>query len=405
MRVLIVEDSVRSRTLLEKSLGHWGYEPVSADNVYEAFQMFLSGSIQMVITEWIMPEGDGLALCRRIRALNQPFYTYIILMTSVDDAQSLLEGMDAGADDFVHKPVRLDELHVRIRSGERVLNLEKTLQARNAKLQEISNTLLAAQEIINHDLQLAGNMQRGLLPAKSSNLQGVAIDSVFRPSTQVSGDIFNFFRLDEEHIGFYSIDVSGHGVAAAMLSFTLSRLLTPEMNRNSPLKYSTAEAPYYGIVRPASTVIAALNQQFQTDAVNSLYFTMIYGIIDTSTRTMDICQAGHPHPIYMRCGDAPELIGEGGFPVGIAPYAEYESIGFGYQAGDRLFIYSDGITECTNANGEMFGVDRLLSVIEDTRHLRITETLDRLDQLICAWRGGAFEDDISILALEIVGTH
>jgi sigma-B regulation protein RsbU (phosphoserine phosphatase) len=391
-----------SRMVLERSLKKWGYETNSVDNIDDAAQLLFSESIQFVLTDWVMPGGDGPTLCRRIRALNQPFYTYIILVTSLEDSQSLVDGMEAGADDFIHKPIQMDELLARIRAGERVLQLEKSLQDRNVKLQELSDSLLAAQKIITWDLQLAGTMQRSLLPTASSSLQGVAIDCLFCPSVHVSGDIFNFFRLDEDHVGFYAIDVSGHGVAAAMLSSRLSQLLTPEMNRGGPLKYSLPEAPYYGIVKPSSSVIEALNLQFQMDDIHTLYFTMVYGVIDTRLQTIDICQAGHPNPIYLPMEGSAQFIGEGGFPVGITTLAEYESISLNYASGDRLFFYSDGITECMNSREEMFGPERLLAFINETREFPISEVLTRLEQYMRLWRGSdKFEDDISMLALEM----
>ena len=403
MRILVVDDMAASRMVLERSLKKWGYEAVSVDNIDAATELLLSDSIHFVLTDWVMPGGDGPTLCRRIRALNKPFYTYIILVTSLDDAQSLVDGMESGADDFIHKPIQMNELLARIRAGERVLQLEKVLQDRNVKLQELSDNLLAAQKIITWDLQLAGTIQRSLLPTASSSLQGIAIDCLFCPSVHVSGDIFNFFRLDEEHVGFYAIDVSGHGVAAAMLSSRLSQLLTPEMNRGCPLiEYSLPEVPYNGIVKSSSADIEALNLQFQMDDIHTLYFTMIYGVIDTHLHTIDICQAGHPSPIYLPTEGAAQFIGDGGFPVGITILAEYDSTHLNYAAGDRLFFYSDGITECMDMNQEMFGAERLLNFINETRELPISEVLTRLEQCMRLWRGSdKFEDDISVLALEM----
>ncbi len=403
MRILIVDDMAISRMLLERSLKKWGYEAVSVDNIDAATELILSDSIHFVLTDWVMPGGDGPTLCRRIRALNKPFYTYIILVTSLDDSQSLVDGMEAGADDFIHKPIKMNELLARIRAGERVLQLEKVLQDRNVKLQELSDNLLAAQKIITWDLQLAGTIQRSLLPTASSSLQGVAIDCLLCPSVHVSGDIFNFFRLDENHVGFYVIDVSGHGVAAAMLSSRLSQLLNPEMNRGSPLiEYSQPEAPYSGIVKKSSAVIDALNIHFQMNDIHTLYFTMVYGVIDTHLHTIDICQAGHPNPIYLSTEGSAQFIGDGGFPVGITTLAEYESISLNYASGDRLFFYSDGITECMGINQEMFGSERLLNFIIETRELPISEVLVRLEQCMRLWRGSdKFEDDISVLALEM----
>lgn len=400
MRILIVDDSAMSRMMLEHSLKKWGYEVVSADNIDAATELLLNKSINFVITDWVMPGGDGPDLCRRIRELNRDFYIYIILVTSLQGSQSLVEGMEAGADDFIHKPIQMDELLARIRAGERVLQLEKTLQERNVKLQELSDNLLEAQTVINMDLQLAERMQRGLLPICPSSLQGVTIDGLFFPSGHVSGDIYNFFRLDEHRIGFYTIDVAGHGVAAAMMSFTLSQILTPDLNRGNPLKNSLPDAPYYEIVTPSSAVVEILNRQFQTDAINSLYFTMIYGVVNTQLHTIDLCQAGHPNPIYLPEKGAAQFIGESSFPVGITTIAEYESLCLDYRNGDRLFFYSDGITECMNSNGEMFGSERLLMFVEETRLLPVSEVLNLIEQRISCWRGNnKFDDDISMLVL------
>lgn len=404
MRILIVDDAPITRTLFERFLGKWGYDTVSVDNIDAATSIILNESIQFVLTDWVMPGGDGPTLCRRIRELNRPFYTYIILVTSLGDSQSLVYGMEAGADDFIHKPIQMDELRARIRSGERVLQLEKTLQERNSKLQELSDSLLAARTIITQDLQLAEIMQRNLLPDASSSLLGVSMGSLFCPSVHVSGDIFNFFRLDEHHVGFYVTDVSGHGVAAAMLSTRLSQLLTPEMNRGSPLKQHLPDAPYYQITQPA-TVIKTLNSQFQMSATNFLFFTMIYGLVDTRTNTVELCQAGHPNPIHLPVQGSAQFFGGEGLPVGVITSSEYKSVFLNYAEGDRLFFYSDGITECMNDQEVMFGPERLLMFVEETRQLPLGEVLTTLEDRIRAWHGSdTFEDDISVLALEMSAT-
>ena len=400
MRILIVDDSTITRMVFEKTLRTWGYEAVSVDNIDAALEVILKDEIHFVITDWVMPGGNGTTLCSNIRALNQPFYIYIILVTSLQGSQSLVDGMEAGADDFIHKPIQMAELLARIRAGERILQLEQTLQERNIKLQELSNNLLAAQKVINKDLQLAEQLQRNLLPTCAASTQGVSIDGLFYPSGHVSGDIYNFFCLDERHIGFYTVDVAGHGVAAAMMSFSLSQILTPNLNRGSPVKSSLPDAPFYETVAPSSKVVEKLNLQFQTDTVNSLYFTMIYGVVNTQARTIDLCQAGHPNPIYLPQAGSAQFIGDGGFPVGITPLAEYESIHFEYHQGDRFFFYSDGITECTNSKGDMFGDKRLLAFINETRMLAINEVINLLKQRMILWRGNkTFDDDISMLVL------
>jgi sigma-B regulation protein RsbU (phosphoserine phosphatase) len=186
-----------------------------------------------------------------------------------------------------------------------------------------------------------------------------------------------------------------------MQSFTLSRLLSPDTSDSNHLKISTPDAPYY-LLRSAPAVVAHLNQQFQTDSDNILYFTMIYGVIDTLSHSIDLCQAGHPHPLYLHQGNPAEFIVDGGLPIGIIIDASYESVHLTYSAGDRLFLYSDGITECESPAGEMFGSERLRRFVDKTRHLPVSEVIHLLDGQISAWQGGeGFEDDISMLILEI----
>jgi len=401
MRILIVEDNLLTRVMIERSLKKWGYDVVSVDNINSALAIILTENIQFIVTDWIMPGGNGTVLCERVRALNLPYYTYMILVTSLEDAQSAVEGMDAGADDFIRKPIQLDELHARIRAGERILELEKKLQDNNLRLTETSNKLLAANEAIDRDLNVAVTMQLSLLPAPTSSSQGIAINWLFHPSTQLSGDIFNFFPLDEHHLGFYILDVAGHGIASAMQSFTLSRLLSPDTTCSTHLKLGSAEPPFY-LLREAHAVVTNLNQQFQTDNANILYFTMSYGVIDTLTRTIELCQAGHPSALFLPSGKPAEYIVNGGLPVGIIPMATYESVQLKYGSGDRLFLYSDGITECESPDGELFGNERLGQFVEETRHLKVSEVIRQLDEHIRSWHGGdEFEDDISLLVLEI----
>ncbi|MCK5830167.1 MAG: SpoIIE family protein phosphatase [Methylococcales bacterium] len=393
MKILVVDDTRLTQMMLKRTLEKLGYDVFCVSNIQSALDYLEDESVQFVITDWVMPGGNGPELCRKIRDKESTFYTYIILMTSHVNTQAMVDGMDAGADDFVGKPIQLDELHARIRAGERVLQLEKKLQDHNKKL-------IDAQKTIHQDLQLASTMQRALLPICPSSINDVHIDGLFFPSAYVSGDIFNFFRLDEKHIGFYSIDVSGHGIAAAMLSFTLSRLLTPDLNQGSPLKKKLSVAPYYELI-PSEQVMDSLNRQFQTDASNTLYFTMVYGVMNTETLHIDLCQAGHPPPIYLPKEGAAKFIGDGGFPVGITDIAEFESIDISFGKQDRLYIYSDGISECMDAEEEMFGSDRLLSFFEETRDLPTDEVTKQLENRIRLWQGtDKFEDDVSLLVIE-----
>jgi sigma-B regulation protein RsbU (phosphoserine phosphatase) len=145
-----------------------------------------------------------------------------------------------------------------------------------------------------------------------------------------------------------------------------------------------------------------LNHRFQSDMDKMVYFTMVYGIFDILSRQLTLTQAGHPSPVYLGNGGPPTLLGNGGFPVGMLPEVEYEALTVTLRPGDRLFLYSDGITECTNTSKEPFSEARFMKFIAASTHLPLDKLIAELEDALTQWRGGKeFDDDISLLALEI----
>ena len=124
MKILVAEDDKVSRLVLSTGLRKLGHEVVDAEDGQEAWRLFQAGDVHLVITDWMMPNMDGLELCRRIRSSNGPKYTYIIMLTALGGKESYLEGMNAGADDFVTKPFDIDQISARLIVADRVLNLQ-----------------------------------------------------------------------------------------------------------------------------------------------------------------------------------------------------------------------------------------------------------------------------------------
>lgn len=396
MRILIVDDDKVIRLLLSKIVQKWGYEVVLATDGAEAWDILQKEKICFIITDWIMPGMDGLELCGRIRDAGFTHYIYIIMLTGKDSKNELVEGMKAGADDFVVKPFTKDELNVRIKAGERIIRLEKDLAEQNKKLSK-------AYKVIKRDLEAAAKIQTSLLPKSASNILGVQFDWIFLPSTFVAGDIFNYFRLDENHVGFYVLDVAGHGIPAALLSVTLSRVLSPMNLHDSLLKHFIPEPPHYEITPPA-IVVQDLNDRFQTDIDTMQYFTMIYGVIDIVSSQARITQAGHPNPIFLiKKEEKVTFVGSGGFPVGMLPDVDYEEHQISLNRGDRLVLYSDGITECMNKNEEQFSEERLMKLLIEGIDLPPPELKNKIEQSLRHWKGGNdFEDDVTLLTMEMV---
>lgn len=141
MKILVAEDDLISRRLLIKMLEEWGHEVIAAENGQAAWNLFQGSDIRIVIADWLMPIIDGVELCRKVRSSERSGYIYYILLTGKDKKEDLIEGFNAGADDYVVKPLDRDEFNVRLRTGERILKLESELTGKNEELHKLNDVL------------------------------------------------------------------------------------------------------------------------------------------------------------------------------------------------------------------------------------------------------------------------
>jgi sigma-B regulation protein RsbU (phosphoserine phosphatase) len=179
-----------------------------------------------------------------------------------------------------------------------------------------------------------------------------------------------------------------------MLSVTLSMVLTPDSAHGGPLTRLNSSTGIYDAVPPAE-VVSDLNQRFQSK--DDRYFTMAYGLFDSRTGELSLTQAGHPSPVWIRAGRELQMLGEGGSPVGLWPDMEYDTVHASLCPGDRLVLYSDGVVECANAQGELFGDQRLLDYLQGARDECLPQMLAGLEKEMELWRGGTeFDDDVSL---------
>ncbi|HYF04424.1 MAG TPA: SpoIIE family protein phosphatase [Patescibacteria group bacterium] len=393
MRILIADDEETNRIILSRHLKRWKYDVVQAANGQEAWEILQREHINFVITDWMMPIMTGAELVQKIRTHNFGYYIYTVLLTSQSSIAHLVEGMESGADDYVVKPFNDQELHARLRAGERILALEQKLAQQNAELTE-------AYSVISKDLEAASKMQKSLLPNADTTMAGFCFEWLFIPSKYVAGDILNFFKLDEEHICFYLLDVAGHGIPSAMLSVTLSKILTPNSREGDPMHQRIPHSPEYEIRKP-SEVLRELNERFQTEYDAMQYFTIIYGVLETKTGRVVLSQAGHPSPLHVHQSGEVEMIGLGGFPVGMLPNMEYDDYELFLKKGDRLVIYSDGISECANEKNELFGQDRLAHLVGKYRKFPLKESVKMGEEFLRRWNASdEYDDDVTLLAIE-----
>jgi len=396
MKILIAEDDNVSRLLLKKHLEKWGYEVIQAVNGREALLALQDDpTISLLISDWMMPEMDGLDLVEQARRLERNRYLHIIMLTAKGEKKDLLAGMKAGADVFLTKPFDSAELKVQIRVLKRMIDLEEQLAHRLEDLTE-------AHRRIKGDLTAAARIQESLLPRETPKIEGIDFAWEFLSCDDVAGDMFGVFRLDEHHLGIYILDVSGHGVQAALLSVSLSHVLMPLPLAGGPLKRWIPNPPYYEIVSPAE-VAAELNRRFPVMSQSNQFFTFLYGVLHLPSREFTFCRAGHTCPILIR-DRTPRLLAEDvfGLPIGIFDTLDYQNVSLTLRPGDQMIFCTDGIDEAFNAAKEQFGQERIFEVLTSNCHKGIQTALDALVGSVNTFIGDASRrDDITVVGLGI----
>jgi sigma-B regulation protein RsbU (phosphoserine phosphatase) len=396
MKILVVEDDPVTQTLLLGWLQEWNHQVTTASTESEAKSFLKRTEFDLVLSNWYVSDMDGLDLCRHIRENPSPTYCYIILYTLRAGEMDFVSGMDAGADDFISIPLESSRLRVRIRAAERILTLRQELAEQNASLNRLNEKLGTAYRTIQSDLQAASALQAGLMPTISDVHPCFRLDWLVLPSSFLAGDNLNYFMMQDRYLIFYHLDVAGHGIPSALLSVTLNHLLSPQPG--SPMVRFDPQLELKRIVPPVD-VVSELNRRFQPQGDG--YFTMIYGVLDTITREVRFCQAGHPIPLQVNQLGEVAPVGEGGFPVGLWPDMTYEETTTTLVPGDRLLLYSDGVLECVNPEGVSYTVEQLKEQLSRTIKMPPKAALETIQSDLETWCvGKSFPDDVSMLIIE-----
>jgi sigma-B regulation protein RsbU (phosphoserine phosphatase) len=349
-----------------------------------------------------MPGMTGLELCQAFRALPREGYGYFILLTSKSEKAEIADGLENGADDFLAKPVNSDEFRARLRAGERIVTMQQQLVEKNRLVHSTLDQLQKLYDSLDRDLIEAKKLQQSLIRDRNIDFGLGKAVLMMQPSGHVGGDLVGSFVINERRIALFSVDVSGHGVASAMMTARLAGLLSggsPDQNIALCVTAEGARDAY-----PPREVAARLNRMMIEDVQVEQYFTMAYAEIDLKSGRVQLVQAGHPHPVVLRKNGRIDTLGFGGLPIGLIPGADYDQVTALLRPGDRLFLMSDGVTECPSGLGEELGTDGLLQLLRRFGDMPSSALLEALIWDLAKHAGSDdFPDDVSGLMFDYLG--
>jgi len=396
--VLILENSRAQRTFLSMLLRKWGHDVTVCERPAEALDILAHRDIPIVLTDWMMPGMSGPDFCRAFRAMQRESYGYVILLTSKSAKEDIAQGLEAGADDFVAKPVNPHELRARIQAGERIVAMQGELVSQNRKIRTTLAELRTLYDALDRDLHEAKRLQESLVRETFRTLHNGSVALILRSSGHVGGDLVGFFPIPGNRIGVFSLDVSGHGVTSALLTARMAGLLCTAAPEQNVALVQMRGGDWQAL--PPDAVARKLNAMMFEEVETDLYFTICLAEVCLDTGHVRMVQAGHPHPAIQHADGTIDWVGDGGMPIGLLPDARFETVEFTLTPGDRLLLHSDGFTECSAPTGGFLDESGLAELLSRNAAAAPEDFLPACIEGLERFAGRAdFDDDVSALCL------
>ena len=392
-KIFIVDDDLVNRKLLAAILKKEGYALLEARDGEEAVELAFREMPDLILLDIMMPKKDGYEVCAELKGDNRMANVPIIFLSAKTQAEDKIKGLDLGGADYVTKPFDRGEVLARVKTQLKIAGLTKEVIKAN-------EALVKKQEALDEDLKAAAGIQRSLLPKEPPDAGIVDVAWRFMPCDRIGGDIFNMIRLDETHWGIYMLDVSGHGVPSALVAVSASQILRPQ--QGLVLKKSIKPPPFYEVVSPAE-VLNLLDQEYPIERFNK-FFTISYIVLDTEDKSIRYSNAAHPPPILLHGDGEMELLDKGGTIIGMGGLLPFEEGKKQARAGDKLFIYTDGIVEYQDKDGGFYGDERFHRELQRLRKMSISDLVDGIiDSIMDFGDDNPPRDDVTLLGIEFKG--
>lgn len=385
IKILSVDDELDLERLLtqyfRRKIKKGEYEFYFAHNGLEALQLMLvQPDFDVILSDINMPEMDGLTLLAKINEMQNPALK-CIMVSAYGDMDNIRSAMNQGAFDFTTKPINLEDLERTIEKAAEQISFIKKAQQEHSQLESIRNDLHIAQEI-----------QQTILPKTFPpfpELKTFDIYAYMNAAKYVGGDFYDFFRIDQDRLGFVIADVAGKGVPAAIfMAISRTVIRTIALTENS-----------------AAMCMQRSNTFLCQENVNEMFVTAFYGILNLNTGLVTYCNAGHNPPVLMKADNTVVSVPlTNDFILGGVENMTYHEKTLQLSPGDNLLLYTDGITEAMNTCYEQYSEKRLLENCRELIGKSPKEIVDRITETVGKFVVGAVQsDDITLLSITYQG--
>ncbi|OBZ13574.1 MULTISPECIES: SpoIIE family protein phosphatase [Bacillales] len=375
MSIIIVDDNATNQIIIKAILNKAGYENLkiasSAMELYDILDIEseteAKTNVDLILMDMMMPEIDGLEACKTILQVERYKDVPIIFVTALGDSNKMAEALDAGASDYVMKPINKMELLARIRSA---LRLKQEIDWHKERDKQVK-----------FKLELAKKVQRNVL-SQPINDENVGISAIYQPSTELAGDFYAWYRIDEGRYGVILLDMMGHGIASSLVCMYISSVLKDTITRITEPDLVMHELNRY------------MNQLYKKEELLNYYFTAIYLVLDTNERTIDYVNAGHP-PGKLLIGDQVTLLTEGCCAIGLFEKIDIRKGSIPYEEHMKLVLYTDGLSESLGDNEEA----KLDTLVERLIETETEAHAELVSDFIAGHSNESQKDDICLVMI------
>lgn len=375
MSIIIVDDNAANQLIIKDILNKAGYKDLrivsSAKELYSLLDIESASSaesdVDLILMDMMMPELDGLAACKRILQVERYKDVPIIFVTALGDSSKMAEALDAGASDYVMKPINKMELLARIRSA---LRLKREIDWHKERDKQVK-----------FKLELAKKVQRNVL-SQPINDENIAISAVYQPSSELAGDFYAWYRIDGSRYGVILLDMMGHGISSSLVCMYISSVLKDTITRITEPDLVMHELNRY------------MNQLYKKEELLNYYFTAIYLVLDTDKRTIEYVNAGHPPGKALTGGQA-TLLTEGCCAIGLFESIDIRQGIISYENDMQLVLYTDGLSEFMGNNGE----EKLEQLVEQLYSRNSAEPGEVVRDFISRQSNDNQKDDICLVII------
>jgi len=375
-KILVVDDEPVNLQVIVNHLSLAGYDVTPADSGAALYAELDRNNVpDLILLDIMLPSVSGYDVCRKVRERFSAHELPIIMLTTKDKASDIVNGLAAGANDYIAKPVNRDELVARVQS---LISMKESIRMQNRF------------SIIQNELEIATEIQKVIVPQALPDFKNIRFAVKYETSTQVGGDYYDYHIIDDRHIGVLVADVAGHGIPAAIVAAMMQVAFT-----------------FYKTEFKDPSILFTKINSVMAKYPHGIFMTACCVYIDLDNKKLYHSNAGH-RPLLIWRKDGNEIISDKIYdrPIGIIPESKYSFNEIELHDNDRIILYTDGIIEARNSMREMFGDERLNSLIRNHHHLNGDALLDLIVDTVKQWagvtEGKTLEDDITMIIMDVL---